>query len=256
MIYFLESPYIKKLFISLSMHRSDLTLLPINQVHVCTHEDVVILDEMNLNALPNHVKKYKILGEGQGHISKFQPYKEIAKLLLDVTFPIVLVTSNYITPELVHTVQTLWHRLDFDYFVDCTLNAENAFSLYNYAMNPSYVPEKKKKYAVINHLKDATKPPIEDICRFITHLKQTGSLFAFSAPIKGPLDISLISLADGIVNLVHEGHPMLALSEITSKPYYTLPISSGNQIDKTFEKNVKNIIMDMKSLWGDVLETL
>lgn len=252
MIYFLESPYINKLFKALSNHQSDLTLLPLNQIDRCTYEDVIILDEVDVEHLPKQFKKYKVLGEGQGKISKFQPYKDIAKALLNVTFPVLFVTSKYLTPELIHSVQILSQLLDFDYFIDCTLGTENSFSLYNYAMRPSCIPEKKKKYAVINHIKDSVNPPIDDICRFVTHLKQTGSTLIFSAPIKGPLDSCLINLSDVIVNLTHDGKHVLALSEITSKSFYTIPINNEVQNDK----NMKQLILDMKNQWGGVLENL
>ena len=252
MIYFLDSPYINKLFKALSMHQSDLILLPLNQIDVCTFEDVIVLEEKDVDHLPKQLKKYKVLGEGQGKISKFQPYKDIAKALLNVTFPVIYVTSKYLTPELIHSAHTLWQLLDFDYFVDCTLNTENSFSLYTYAMNPSYVPEKKRKYSVINHMKDAVNPPVDDIYRFVTHLKETGSTLIFSAPIKGPLDTCLLNLSEAIVNFTQNGQQPIGLNEITSKQIYTLPINYDAQNDK----NIKQLLLDLKNQWGGILENL
>lgn len=253
MIYFLESPYIKKLYMALSTHQSDVMLLPHTQLHVCTQEDVLILDESDLAHVPKHVLKFKVIGEGQGCISKFQPYKEIAKRLINVSFPVVFATSNYLTPDLIHSVHTLWHHLNFDYFVDCTLNAENPFSLYTYAMNRSFIPEKKKKYAVINHIKDAINPPQEDITSFINHLKQTGSTLVFSAPLKGTLDVQLINLSDMIVFFNYEGKPPFLLSDLSIKQHYMIPIIDK---DKTFEKHTENLISDIKRQWGGAFENL
>lgn len=253
MIYFLESRYMKKLFSNLCLYRSDLILLPRDQIQVCTHEDLFVLDEKDIDALPPHIKKYRILGEGKGCISKYQPYHEISKQLFNDVFPSILVTSNYLSPERLHTVQMLWQYLDFDYFVDCTLNTENAFSIYNFAMNPAINPEKKRKYAPIAHLKDALNPPVKDVIHFIKMLKQTGRTFIFSAPLKGALDNALIEHVDLIINLNKEGETIFNIKE---KPCYTIPIVPDIKSELFFEKHIKYLLSDLKHQWGGHVDHL
>lgn len=210
MVYFIKSPYTHKLFYRLKQNHPEIVLIELDSLEKVQPSDRVVLDACHFSTLEakNFVHENLIvLGEkteitSQAKtVSKYQSYKQIEALILDVSFPVYFLTQtnqNILSEE---TLIKISNHLDIDYRISLNYSPSSSFSLFNHIVKEVSHIERHKTINVITCFKDYLNPPVNTLITMIEEMKMKGSVLIYSAPLKGQLDYSIMTSADSVLLL-------------------------------------------------------